>query len=74
MLICTVSDQFGIEVITSQLEDIDVEDILDEDNLSSLYKVKDSKWENRDNTGYNSSHPTFWLNKYGTEICLGDYV
>jgi len=46
----------------------------DHSNMVSLYEVPVKAWEGREETGFNDAHSSFWLGKYGEELCVGDFV
>lgn len=77
-LILCISDGFGIEQHCGFFHDVDLDEynINDEDcdNHFSLFKVNDDVWLNKEETGFNDAHSSFWLAKHGEELCFGDYV
>lgn len=46
----------------------------DYSNMASIYEVDLDIWNNREETGFNNSHSSHWLNKNGVELDLGDFV
>lgn len=81
LLIICISNSAGKEYFTDKLHllpDFINDLIMDSESgyTASLFEIDEKVWQNKHNDplSHSSYHSSHFLNKYGQELCLGDYI